>query len=215
MQTGEVNLSQFFHIHPDNPQARLIKQAAERLRKGEVAVVPTDSAYALVCALENKTGVERIRQIRRLDDKHNFTLLCRDLSEISTFARITNVEFRLLKSHTPGPYTFILNASREVPRRLMHPKRRTIGIRVPQDNVLSALLAELNEPLMSSSLILPGDTLPMTDPWDIESTLGHAVDLIVDGGFRGLEPTTVVDLTDETPVIVRPGAGDPSIFQTE
>jgi len=215
MQTGEVNLSQFFHIHPDNPQARLIKQAAERLRKGEVAVVPTDSAYALVCALENKTGVERIRQIRRLDDKHNFTLLCRDLSEISTFARITNVEFRLLKTHTPGPYTFILNASREVPRRLMHPKRRTIGIRVPQDNVLSALLAELNEPLMSSSLILPGDTLPMTDPWDIESTLGHAVDLIVDGGFRGLEPTTVVDLTDETPVIVRPGAGDPSIFQTE
>jgi len=208
-------LSQFFHIHPDNPQARLIKQAAERLRKGEVAVVPTDSAYALVCALENKTGVERIRQIRRLDDKHNFTLLCRDLSEISTFARITNVEFRLLKTHTPGPYTFILNASREVPRRLMHPKRRTIGIRVPQDNVLSALLAELNEPLMSSSLILPGDTLPMTDPWDIESTLGHAVDLIVDGGFRGLEPTTVVDLTDETPVIVRPGAGDPSIFQTE
>ena len=215
MQTGEVNLSQFFHIHPDNPQARLIKQAAERLRKGEVAVVPTDSAYALVCALENKTGVERIRQIRRLDDKHNFTLLCRDLSEISTFARITNVEFRLLKTHTPGPYTFILNASREVPRRLMHPKRRTIGIRVPQDNVLSALLAELNEPLMSSSLILPGDTLPMTDPWDIESTLGHAVDLIVDGGFRGLEPTTVVDLTDDTPVIVRPGAGDPSIFQTE
>ena len=215
MQTGEVNLSQFFHIHPDNPQARLIKQAAERLRKGEVAVVPTDSAYALVCALENKTGVERIRQIRRLDDKHNFTLLCRYLSEISTFARITNVEFRLLKTHTPGPYTFILNASREVPRRLMHPKRRTIGIRVPQDNVLSALLAELNEPLMSSSLILPGDTLPMTDPWDIESTLGHAVDLIVDGGFRGLEPTTVVDLTDETPVIVRPGAGDPSIFQTE
>ncbi len=208
-------MSQFFHIHPDNPQARLIKQAAERLRKGEVAVVPTDSAYALVCALENKTGVERIRQIRRLDDKHNFTLLCRDLSEISTFARITNVEFRLLKTHTPGPYTFILNASREVPRRLMHPKRRTIGIRVPQDNVLSALLAELNEPLMSSSLILPGDTLPMTDPWDIESTLGHAVDLIVDGGFRGLEPTTVVDLTDETPVIVRPGAGDPSIFQTE
>ena len=215
MQTGEVNLSQFFHIHPDNPQARLIKQAAERLRKGEVAVVPTDSAYALVCALENKTGVERIRQIRRLDDKHNFTLLCRDLSEISTFARITNVEFRLLKTHTPGPYTFILNASREVPRRLMHPKRRTIGIRVPQDNVLSALLAELNEPLMSSSLILPGDTLPMTDPWDIESTLGHAVDLIVDGGFRGLEPTTVVDLTDETPVIVLPGAGGPSIFQTE
>lgn len=208
-------MSQFFHIHPDNPQARLIKQAAERLRKGEVAVVPTDSAYALVCALENKTGVERIRQIRRLDDKHNFTLLCRDLSEISTFARITNVEFRLLKTHTPGPYTFILNASREVPRRLMHPKRRTIGIRVPQDNVLSALLAELNEPLMSSSLILPGDTLPMTDPWDIESTLGHAVDLIVDGGFRGLEPTTVVDLTDDTPVIVRPGAGDPSIFQTE
>ena len=215
MQTGEVNLSQFFHIHPDNPQARLIKQAAERLRKGEVAVVPTDSAYALVCALENKTGVERIRQIRRLDDKHNFTLLCRDLSEISTFARITNVEFRLLKTHTPGPYTFILNASREVPRRLMHPKRRTIGIRVPQDNVLSALLAELNEPLISSSLILPGDTLPMTDPWDIESTLGHAVDLIVDGGFRGLEPTTVVDLTDDTPVIVHPGAGDPSIFQTE
>lgn len=208
-------MSQFFHIHPDNPQPRLIKQAAERLRAGEVAVVPTDSAYALVCSLENKTGVERIRQIRRLDDKHNFTLLCRDLSEISTFARITNIEFRLLKAHTPGAYTFILNASREVPRRLMHPKRRTIGIRVPQDNVLSALLGELNEPIMSSSLILPGETLPMTDPWDIESAIGHSVDLIVDGGFRGLEPTTVVDLTDENPVIVRAGAGDPSIFETQ
>lgn len=208
-------MSQFFHIHPDNPQPRLIKQAAERLRAGDVAVVPTDSAYALVCSLENKNGVERIRQIRRLDDKHNFTLLCRDLSEISTFARITNIEFRLLKSHTPGAYTFILNASREVPRRLMHPKRRTIGIRVPQDNVLSALLAELNEPIMSSSLILPGETLPMTDPWDIESTIGHSVDLIVDGGFRGLEPTTVVDLTGDNPEVVRIGAGDPKIFETQ
>ncbi|MGB0965695.1 MAG: L-threonylcarbamoyladenylate synthase [Litorivicinus sp.] len=208
-------MSQFFHIHPDNPQPRLIKQAAERLRAGDVAVVPTDSAYALVCSLENKNGVERIRQIRRLDDKHNFTLLCRDLSEISTFARITNIEFRLLKSHTPGAYTFILNASREVPRRLMHPKRRTIGIRVPQDNVLSALLGELNEPIMSSSLILPGETLPMTDPWDIESAIGHSVDLIVDGGFRGLEPTTVVDLTGDNPEVVRIGAGDPRIFETQ
>ena len=208
-------MSQFFHIHPDNPQARLIKQAADRLRVGEIAVVPTDSAYALVCALENKAGVERIRQIRRLDDKHNFTLLCRDLSEISNFARITNVEFRLLKNHTPGPYTFILNASREVPRRLMHPKRRTIGIRVPQDNVLVALLAEVNEPIMSSSLILPGETLPMTDPWEIESDLGHAVDIIVDGGFRGLEPTTVVDLTGDNPSIIRQGAGDVSVFEVE
>ena len=208
-------MSQFFHIHPDNPQARLIKQAADRLRAGEIAVVPTDSAYALVCALENKSGVERIRQIRRLDDKHNFTLLCRDLSEISNFARITNVEFRLLKNHTPGPYTFILNASREVPRRLMHPKRRTIGIRVPQDNVLAALLAEVNEPIMSSSLILPDETLPMTDPWEIESDLGHAVDIIVDGGFRGLEPTTVVDLTGDNPSIIRQGAGDASVFEVE
>ena len=206
-------MSQFFHIHPDNPQARLIKQAADRLRAGEIAVVPTDSAYALVCALENKSGVERIRQIRRLDDKHNFTLLCRDLSEISNFARITNVEFRLLKNHTPGPYTFILNASREVPRRLMHPKRRTIGIRVPQDNVLAALLAEVNEPIMSSSLILPDETLPMTDPWEIESDLGHAVDIIVDGGFRGLSPTTVVDLTGDNPSIIRQGAGDASVLK--
>ena len=207
-------MTQFFHIHPDNPQARLVKQAAQRLRDGEIAVVPTDSAYALACALENKSGVDRVRQIRRLDDKHNFTLLCRDLSEISTFARITNVEFRLLKSHTPGPYTFILNASREVPRRLMHPKRRTIGIRVPDDLVLRALLDELGEPIMSSSLILPGEDLPMTDPWEIESTVGHAVDIILDGGFRGLEPTTVIDLTDESPRIIRQGAGDASVFET-
>ncbi len=179
----EVVVSQFFQIHPENPQKRLITQAVEILREGGVIVYPTDCAYALGCCLENKKAVDRIRQIRRLDDKHNFTLVCGDLSVISTYAKVDNSVYRLLKAHTPGAYTFILNATSEVPRRLLHPKRRTIGIRVPDNLIVAALLAELGEPIMSTSLIMPEETVPLTDPYDIRDTLQHHVDLVIDGGF--------------------------------
>lgn len=200
-------MAQFFSIHPENPQARLVHRACEIVRKGGVIVYPTDSAYAIACEIGDKEGVERIRRIRQVGKDHNFTLVCRDLSELATYARVDNSLFRLLKSHTPGPYTFILDATREVPRRLAHPKRRSIGLRVPDHPIAQALLAELGEPLMSSTLILPGETLPMTDPWDIRETLEHQVDLVIDGGFCGLEATTVVDLTGPEPELVRLGCG--------
>lgn len=206
-------MSQFFQIHPENPQARLIKQAADIVRKGGVIAYPTDSAYALGCHLGDKAALERIRSIRRLDDKHNFTLMCRDLSELGSYARVDNSAFRLLKNLIPGPYTFILRATPEVPKRLHHPKRKSVGLRVPDNQICLDLLAELGEPLMSVSLILPGDELPMTDPYDIRDTLGSQLDLVIDGGYCGMEATSVVDLVDDVPVIVRRGLGDVSQFE--
>lgn len=206
-------MSQFFQIHPENPQARLINQAADIIRGGGVVVYPTDSGYALGCQLGNKNGLDVIRRIRQLDKKHNFTLMCRDLSELGSYAKVDNSAYRLIKNHTPGPYTFILKATSEVPKRLMHPKRRTIGLRVPDNAIALALLAELNEPMMSVTLMLPGDDLPMTDPYDIRQTLEHELDLVVDGGYCGMEPTSVIDLVDETPEIIRRGLGDVSHFE--
>ncbi len=184
-----------------------MRQATEIVRRGGVVVYPTDSAYAIACEIGNKDGVERIRRLRQVGKGHNFTLVCRDLSELATYARVDNSTFRLLKAHTPGPYTFILDATREVPRRLMHPKRRTIGLRVPAHPIAEALLQDLGEPLMSSSLVLPGDDLPLTDPWEIRETLEHDVDLVIDGGFCGMETTTVVDLSGAEPVLLRQGRG--------
>jgi len=206
-------MSQFFQIHPENPQARLIKQAVEIIRKGGVVVYPTDSSYAVGCHIGDKSAVERIRSLRRLDDKHNFTLVCSDLSQLGLFAKVDTSAFRLLKAHTPGPYTFILSATREVPRMLMHPKRRTIGLRVPAHPIALALLEELGEPLMSASLILPGESLPMTDPYEIRQCIEHQVDLIIDGGYGGQEASTVVSLTDGDPQVLRVGAGDPQPFE--
>ncbi|PTU74827.1 L-threonylcarbamoyladenylate synthase [Pseudomonas mangrovi] len=205
-------MSQFFQIHPDNPQARLIKQAVEIIRAGGVVVYPTDSSYALGCHIGDKNAVERIRRLRQLDDKHNFTLVCRDLSQLGLFAKVDTAAFRLLKTHTPGPYTFILPATREVPRMLLHAKRRTIGLRVPGQPIAQALLEELGEPLMSVSLILPGNTEPLVDPYEMRQALEHHVDLIIDGGFGGQEPSTVVSLVDDQPEVLRVGCGDPEPF---
>ena len=207
-------MSQFFQIHPDNPQARLISQAVEIIHRGGVIVYPTDCAYVLGCHIGDKTAVDRIRKIRKLDDKHNFTLMCRDLSDVAAYAKVSNSDYRLLKSHTPGAYTFILNATSEVPRRLLHPKRRTIGLRIPQHAIAQALLESLGEPLMSASLILPGDEYPLTDPYDIRTMLEHQVDLVIDGGYCGMEATTVVNLIDEWPRVTRVGAGDPAHFES-
>jgi len=206
-------MAQFFQIHPDNPQTRLIRRAVEIVRDSGVIVYPTDSSYALGCSLGDKAAMERIRRIRQVDDSHNFTLVCRDLSEISTYAKLDNRDYRLLKSLTPGPYTFIHHATKQVPRRLQHPKRKTIGIRVPDNRITQALLSELGEPLMSSTLILPGDELPLTDPYEMRSILDPHVDLIIDGGYCGFEPTTVVDMTEEVPLVVRIGKGDSSQFE--
>jgi len=206
-------VSQFFQIHPETPQKRLINQAVDILRKGGVIVYPTDSAYAIDCHLGDKQAADRIKRIRRLDDKHNFTLMCRDLSDIGVFAKVDNTQYRLLKNFTPGAYTFILDATSEVPRRLLHPKRKTIGMRVPDNAIVQALLAELGEPIMSSTLILPGDEDPMTDPYDIRETLEHDLDLIIDGGFCGLEATTVVNMTGDAPEVTRVGKGDPEPFR--
>lgn len=206
-------MSQFFQIHPENPQARLVKQAADIVRGGGVIAYPTDSAYALGCHLGDKGALERIRAIRRLDDKHNFTLMCRDLSELGNYARVDNSAFRLLKNLIPGPYTFILRATPEVPKRLHHPKRKSVGLRVPDNQICLDLLAELGEPLMSVSLILPGEELPLTDPYDIRDTLANQVDLVIDGGYCGMEATSVVDLVDDVPVVLRRGLGDVSQFE--
>ena len=204
----------FFQIHAENPQDRLVKQTVEVIRKGGVIIYPTDSSYALGCRLGDKAALERIRRIRRLDDKHNFTLMCRDLSELGVFAKVNTTAFRLLKAYTPGPYTYILNATREVPRMLMHPKRRTIGLRVPGHPIAQALLAELGEPLMSVTLIMPDADEPLSDPYEIRDLLESQVDLIIDGGYGGIEASTVVSFVDEEPEILREGCGDPEPFRT-
>jgi tRNA threonylcarbamoyl adenosine modification protein (Sua5/YciO/YrdC/YwlC family) len=206
-------MSQYFSIHPENPQQRLIFQVAEIIRQGGVVVYPTDSVYAIGCHIGDKQALDRIRAIRDIDKKHNFTLVCRDLSELASYARVDNSAFRLLKASTPGAFTFILSASSEVPKRLMHPKRKTIGIRVPDSPIAQALLAELGEPMMSVTLIMPNDDYPLADPYDIREIVGPLVDAIVDGGNCGLEPTTVVDMTGPNPEIKRQGMGDFSIHQ--
>ncbi len=200
-------MSQFFEIHPENPQKRLIYQTVEIIDNGGVVVYPTDSSYAIGCHLGDKSAMEKIRRIRQVDDKHHFTLVCSDLSEIATYAKVNNTDYRLLKSLTPGPYTFLLKATNEVPRRLMHPKRRMIGIRVVEDPIVKAILDELGQPIMSSTLIMPGNDMPETDAYDIRQQLEHQVDLIVDGGSCGFEPTTVIDLVENPPVIKRQGKG--------
>ncbi|UTV28649.1 L-threonylcarbamoyladenylate synthase [Photobacterium atrarenae] len=205
-------MSQFFYVHPETPQNRLINQAVAIIRNGGVIVYPTDSGYALGCQLENKQALDRICRIRRLDDKHNFTLLCRDLSELSLYARVDNTAFRLLRNNTPGAYTFIFKGTKEVPRRLMNPKRKTIGIRVPDNAIALALLEALGEPMMSTSLILPNSDVAESDPDDIRDKLEHAVDLIINGGFLGEQPTTVIDFSNDTVEIARQGAGDPEPF---
>ncbi|TBR38319.1 threonylcarbamoyl-AMP synthase [Marinomonas agarivorans] len=205
-------MSQFFQIHPDNPQIRLIRQAAEVIRNGGVIAYPTDCGYSLGCHIGDKAALDRIRTIRRLTDKHNFTLVCKDLSEISTYARFDNSIYRLLKHHTPGPYTFIFNATSEVPRRLLHPKRKTIGIRVPDNKIVTALLEELGEPIMSSSLILPNEDIPMAEPYEIRDILQHQLDLVIDGGYCGIEPTTVVQMDGEEITVLREGAGETTAF---
>ncbi|MCJ7957732.1 MAG: L-threonylcarbamoyladenylate synthase [Pseudomonas sp.] len=208
-------MSQFFQIHPENPQPRLIKQAVEIIRSGGVVIYPTDSSYAVACQMGDKGAIERVRRLRQLDDKHNFALICSDLSQLGLFAKIDTGTFRLLKAHVPGPYTFILNATREVPRLLLHPKRRTIGLRVPSNPIALALLAELGEPLMSVSLIMPGDTEALSDPYEMRQLLEHQVDLIIDGGFGSTESSTVINLADGEPEVIRVGCGDPSPFMAE
>ena len=205
-------MSQFFTLHPTHPEPRLIKRAAEIVRGGGVIAYPTDSCYALGCHLGDKTAMERIRKIRDVDERHHFTLVCRDLSEIGTFAKVNNAQYRLLKAHTPGSYTFILQATRELPRRIAHPKRATIGVRVPEHVAALALLGELNEPLLSSTLMLPNDVEPLNDADEIRIKLNHQVDLILDGGACGVVPTTVIDLSTDEPILVRQGKGDSSVF---
>jgi len=205
-------MSQFFSIHPENPQPRLIKRAAEIIRAGGIVVYPTDSCYALGCHIGDKAAMERIRMIRGIDDRHHLTLVCHDLSELATYARVDNQQFRLLKAATPGSYVFILEATRELPKRLQHSKRRTIGLRIPDHPVVGALLAELGEPILSSTLLLPGEDVPLTDAAEIRERLEHQVDLVLDGGSCGIEPSTVVDLTGAAPEIIRAGKGSLAPF---
>ncbi len=205
-------MSQFFQIHPENPQQRLIKQSAQIIQGGGIVALPTDSCFALVCHLDDKHAVERLRRIRGVDDKHHLTLLCRDLSEISQYAKVDNRQYRLLKSATPGPFTFILEATKEVPRRLSHPSRKTIGLRVPENRIAHALLEELAQPLLGTTLILPDEQHALTDAEDIRIRLEKLIDLVIDGGACSLEPTTVIDLTAEEPQLIRQGRGDASQF---
>jgi tRNA threonylcarbamoyl adenosine modification protein (Sua5/YciO/YrdC/YwlC family) len=205
--------SRYFEIHPKDPQPRLIKQAVDIIREGGVVVYPTDSSYALGCHIGDKAAMERIARIRQTDKHHHFTLVCRDLSEIAKYARVNNQQYRTLKAFTPGPYTFLLEATRETPKRLQNPKRRTIGIRVPDHPVPRAMLEYLAEPLMSSTLILPGEQMPMSDAREIQERLYHVIDAVVDGGNCGFEPTSVVDLAGPAPILVREGKGDVSVFR--
>jgi len=200
-------MAQLFVVHPTNPQLRLLRQAAQMIEHGGVAAIPTDSCYALVCRLDDKEAADRVRRIRGVDERHHLTLLCRDLSEIANYAKVDNVQYRLIRNVTPGPYTFILEATREVPRRLSHPSRKTIGIRVPDHPVAQGLLDVLGQPLISTTLLLPGDELPRTDASEIRERLEHDVDLVIDSGDAGIEPTTIVDLTGREAVIVRRGRG--------
>jgi len=206
-------MTQYFQVHPENPQRRLLFQASEILRKSGVVVYPTDSAYALGCRIGDRSALDRIRELRQLDAKHHFTLACRNLSEVASYARISDPAYRLIRACTPGPYTFILPGTKLVPKRLMHPKQRTIGLRVPDSAIAQALLEVLGEPLMTTTLILPGEQDPMTDPELIRDRLSRQVELVIDGGFGTLQPTTLVDMTDEGPEVLRVGLGDPSPFQ--
>ena len=200
-------MAQLLEVHPDNPQPRLLKQAVQALAAGGVVAVPTDSSYALVCRLDDKAAAESLRRIRQVDDKHHLTLLCRDLSELASYARVDNQRFRLLKLGTPGPYTFILEATKEVPRRLSHPSRRTIGLRVPDHRSTQALLEQMGQPLLATTLILPGETEPLNDPLEIRERLQRQIAAVVDAGACPMEPTTVIDLTDDEPMVVREGRG--------
>ena len=205
-------MAQYFVIHPQNPQARLMHQAAEILRAGGIVAYPTDSSYALGCMLGNKDAQQRIRAIRAVDEGHHFTLVCRDLAELATYAQVDNSQFRLIKANTPGPYTFILKATREVPRRLQHPRRSTIGLRVPDHAGTQAILAELDQPLLSMTLLLPGEAEPLNEAWEIRERLERQLDLVIDAGPCAAEPTTVIDLTGDAPQLVRQGAGDSAPF---
>jgi tRNA threonylcarbamoyl adenosine modification protein (Sua5/YciO/YrdC/YwlC family) len=205
-------MSQYFQIHPDTPQPRLLRQVADVIRSGGIVAAPTDSAYALICRLDDKAAVERMRRIRGVDEKHHLTLLCRDLSEIAQYARVDNQQYRLLKATMPGPYTVVLEASREVPRRLSHPSRKTIGLRVPENRIMLALLEELGEPVIGTTLQLPGDEHMLSDPDAVQERLGKQVELVIDGGAGTLEPTTIIDLTGSEPVLLRQGRGDAAAF---
>ena len=205
-------MAQFFSVHPDNPQARLLKQAVQLLNQGQVLAVPTDSSYALVCHVDDKAAVDQLRRIRGIDEKHHLTLLCRDLSELANYARVDNRQFRLIKQATPGAFTFILEATKEVPRRLSHPQRKTLGLRVPDHKVLQELLALHGAPLIAATLILPGETDPLNDPQDIREKLEHQVGAVIDAGACALEPTTVVDMSGDDLVLMRRGQGDPTLL---
>jgi tRNA threonylcarbamoyl adenosine modification protein (Sua5/YciO/YrdC/YwlC family) len=206
-------VARYFDVHPDNPQARSIGQIVDLVRGGGLIAYPTDSCYALGCQMGNRDGLDRIRAVRHLDDRHHFTLVCRDFAQLGQFVHVSNAVFRLVKASTPGSYTFILPATREVPRRLLHPRKHTVGVRIPRHTITQALLAELGEPLLSSTLLLPGDEEPMTQGWEIKERLDHQVDAVLDGGECGTEPTTVVDLSQDEPEIIRRGAGDPTRFE--
>jgi tRNA threonylcarbamoyl adenosine modification protein (Sua5/YciO/YrdC/YwlC family) len=205
-------MAQFFTVHPDNPQARLLKQAVQLLNQGSVLAVPTDSSYALVCHLDDKNAADQLRRIRDVDDKHHLTLLCRDLSELANYARVDNRQFRTIKQATPGPFTFILEATKEVPRRLSHPQRKTIGLRVPEHKVLQELLSLHGAPLLAATLIMPGEELPLNDPEDIRERLEHQVGAVIDAGACSLEPTTVIDMCSDEPTVLRLGQGDPALL---
>ena len=208
-------MSQYFEVHPENPQPRLLKQAAQILHGGGIAAIPTDSSYALVCHLDDKGAAERLRRIRGVDDKHHLTLLCRDLSELASYARVDNKQYRLLKLGTPGPFTFILEATKEVPRRVSHPSRRTIGLRVPAHSVTQGLLEVLGQPLLATTLIAPGEADPMNEPHAIRDRFEKLVQAVVDAGACPAQPTTVVDLTDQAPVLIRQGRGDARMLGLE